>query len=159
MAYTASALAFMLENLGKSVILTGAQIPLSELRNDAVDNVSLASQVIQLSVLTGLQLLGAMSMARDYIIPEVSLYFHHKLYRGCRSSKSDASEFMAFTSPNLPELASTGTDVKVAWNQVLRPTALKPLNVHESLEGNVAVLSLFPGISGSFVRTIVQPSV
>lgn len=76
MAYSASALSFLLESLGKPVILTGAQIPLSEVRNDAVDN-----------------LLGALAIAGNYVIPEVTLFFHHTLFRGCRSTKSSSFDF------------------------------------------------------------------
>lgn len=161
MAYTASALSFMLEELGKTVIITGAQIPLSELRNDAVDNVSAMPPIDERRVLNKFclfvrQLLGALTIARDYLIPEVSLYFNHRLYRGTRTTKSSAFDFEAFTSPNLPPLVSTGTQVRVAWDLVQRPTALKPFRAHLSLEGHVAVLSLFPGITGAFVDALVQ---
>lgn len=91
MAYTASALSFMLENLGKTVIITGSQVPLSELRNDAVDN-----------------LLNALTIAGHFVIPEVGLFFDKKLFRGNRSSKVNALEFNAFDSPNLSPLVHVG---------------------------------------------------
>ncbi len=94
MAYTASALSFMLENLGKTVIITGSQVPLSEVRNDAVDN-----------------LLGALTIAAHFVIPEVGLYFDNKLFRGNRSSKVNAVEFNAFDSPNLRPLVKVGVNI------------------------------------------------
>ncbi len=87
MAYTASALSFLLEDIGKTVIVTGAQIPLGELRNDAVDN-----------------FLGSLILAGGYVIPEVGLYFAHTLYRGNRTRKVSSLEFEAFQSPNMEPL-------------------------------------------------------
>ncbi|CDO77646.1 hypothetical protein BN946_scf184963.g3 [Trametes cinnabarina] len=89
MAYTSSALSFMLEDLGKTVVVTGAQIPMSQLRNDAVDN-----------------LLGALVIAGHYIIPECSLYFNHTLFRGNRVSKISSYDLNAFSSPNFPPLVN-----------------------------------------------------
>lgn len=94
MAYTASALSFLLENLGKPVIFTGSQIPFSEIRNDAKDN-----------------FLGAMTLAGHYVIPEVCLFFANKLYRGNRVSKMNAVAFDAFDSPNLKPLAKLGVNI------------------------------------------------
>ncbi|KAJ3287973.1 hypothetical protein HK104_008387 [Borealophlyctis nickersoniae] len=96
MAFTASALSFMMENLGKTIILTGSQVPLAEVRNDAVDN-----------------LLGALTIAGHFIIPEVGLFFGHKLFRGNRSSKVDAVDFSAFDSPNLRPLVSVGINIGI----------------------------------------------
>jgi lysophospholipase len=101
MAYAASALSFLLEDLGKTVIVTGAQIPLSELRNDAVDN-----------------LLGALAIARAYLIPEVTLYFNEKLYRGNRTQKTSSFAFNAFDSPNLDPLAVAGIDIEARWDLI-----------------------------------------
>ncbi|KAG0324346.1 hypothetical protein BGZ99_001960 [Dissophora globulifera] len=94
MAYTASALSFMLEDLGKTVIITGSQVPITEIRNDAIDN-----------------LLGALTIAGHFVIPEVSLYFSNKLFRGNRSSKMDAIDFNAFDSPNLGPLVKVGINI------------------------------------------------
>ena len=87
LAYTCSALSFMLQNLGKPVILTGSQAPMLELQNDAIDN-----------------LLGSLIIAGHFMIPEVCLFFNHELLRGNRSTKVSASDFAAFTSPNVPPL-------------------------------------------------------
>lgn len=94
MAYTVSAVSFLLEHLGKTVIFTGSQIPFSEVRNDAKDN-----------------FLGALTLAGHYIIPEVSLFFGNQLYRGNRVSKINAVDFQAFDSPNLKPLARLGVNI------------------------------------------------
>lgn len=133
MAYTASALSFMLESLGKPVVLTGSQIPLSELRNDAIDNV-----------------LDALVFAGLFAIPEVTVYFHHQLLRGNRSRKVDAQSFDAYKSPNFPPLATVGVDIEVAWHRVLpRPRA--PLSVKPFRRRNIAALRLFPGMTGELL--------
>ncbi|HEY8429357.1 MAG TPA: asparaginase domain-containing protein, partial [Sandaracinaceae bacterium] len=121
MAYTASALSFLLEGLAKPVILTGAQIPLAHLRNDALDN-----------------FLGALVIAGHYAIPEVSIYFHHKLLRGNRATKVDAIGLASFESPNHPPLAEVGVDVSVRWDLVRAPGAA--LRVHGELSPHVAAL-------------------
>ncbi|MGE0786063.1 MAG: type I asparaginase [Sandaracinaceae bacterium] len=139
MAYTASALSFLLENLGKPVILTGAQIPLEQLRNDAIDN-----------------LLGALGLAGHYAIPEVGLFFYNKLLRGCRATKTDAVGLDAFYSPNLPPLAELAIDVNVRWDLVRsRPTA--PLVVHRGLNPHVAALRLYPGITRVILENFLRP--
>jgi L-asparaginase len=104
MAYTASALPFMLQGLQKPVIITGAQIPLCELRNDARDN-----------------LITAMLIAADFAIPEVCLCFGSKLLRGNRAIKVDADGFDAFDSPNFPALGTVGIEIKINWDLVLPP--------------------------------------
>ncbi|MGF1469771.1 MAG: type I asparaginase, partial [Sandaracinaceae bacterium] len=143
MAYTASALAFMLEGLAKPVILTGAQIPLENLRNDAHDN-----------------LLGALGVAGHYRIPEVGLYFHHQLLRGCRAKKVDAADLNAFASPTLPALVEVAIDVNVRTH-LLRPPPPpgRGLVVHTELSPNVAALRLYPGIRPSVLRNVLLPPV
>ncbi|KAI8140484.1 asparaginase-domain-containing protein [Fennellomyces sp. T-0311] len=138
MAYTASALSFLLENLGKTVIITGSQVPLTEVRNDAVDN-----------------LLGSLTIAGHFLIPEVCLYFNQKLYRGNRTSKISAVDFDAFDSPNLPPLVQLGIDIHVKWPLVLRPTQIAKFRSHQTLNRNVATLRLFPGINESTVRAFL----
>ena len=102
MAYTASILSFILENLNKTVVLTGSQIPIAELRNDAVDN-----------------LLGALLVAGPYMIPEVVLFFGNRLFRGNRSTKENSLEIEAFGSPNMEPLAKFGVSFHIAWDKVL----------------------------------------
>ncbi|KAH9005330.1 L-asparaginase [Lactarius hatsudake] len=142
MAYTSSALSFLLEDLGKTVIVTGAQIPLSQLRNDAVDN-----------------LLGALSIAGHHIIPECCLFFNHTLFRGNRVSKSSSHDLNAFTSPNFPPLVNVGIDIVVNWNDVIRQTSLRRFRAHKRLSPHVATLRLFPGITAATVHAFLAPSV
>ncbi|KAI8068972.1 asparaginase-domain-containing protein [Thamnidium elegans] len=140
MAYTASALSFMLEELGKTVIITGSQVPLTEVRNDAVEN-----------------LLGALTIAGHFVIPEVSLYFGKKLYRGNRTSKISAVDFEAFDSPNIPSLVDVGINIDVKWPIVLRPTQIAKFTVSKTLNPNVGSLRLFPGINDSTIRSFLAP--
>lgn len=139
MAFTASALSFMLEGLAKPVVLTGSQIPLVCLRNDALDN-----------------LLGALELAALHPIPEVTLYFHHKLLRGNRASKHDASSLDAFDSPNLAPLATVGIDV--ALNETLLLAAdPRPFGVRTELSPHVASLRLYPGITSGVLENFLRP--
>jgi L-asparaginase len=141
MAYTASALPFMLEGLGKPVIVTGSQIPLCEVRNDASEN-----------------LITAMMLAAEYPIPEVCLYFGDKLMRGCRTVKVSANGFAAFDSPNFPLLGRVGIGIELNWG-VIRPSPPPntPLTVHPLNGNRISAFRLFPGISADIVRHILQP--
>jgi 60kDa lysophospholipase len=139
MAYSASALSFMLEGLRKPVILTGSQIPLVQLRNDGLDN-----------------LLGAIGLAAHYPIPEVCIYFHHELLRGNRAQKHDAASLDAFDSPNFPRLARVGIDVDVRLDLVLdQPTV--PFRVETRLSPNVAAFRVFPGITKELLENFLRP--
>ncbi|XP_044128087.1 60 kDa lysophospholipase isoform X2 [Bufo gargarizans] len=140
MAYTASALSFMCENLGKTIVLTGSQVPIYEMRNDGRDN-----------------LLGALLIAGQFVIPEVCLYFHHKLYRGNRVTKVDAGSFNAFASPNLPPLANAEVDITINWETVWRANTMKKFHVHTDMNRNVGLLRIFPGITAATVKAFLQP--
>ncbi len=143
MAYTASALPFMLQDLQKPVILTGAQIPLCEVRNDAREN-----------------LITAMLIAANFAIPEVCLCFGSKLLRGNRSIKVDADGFDAFDSPNFPALGKVGIEIKINWKLVRSPSKTnKPVAVTPMKESRGAVLRLFPGISADIVSNALQPPI
>ncbi|KAJ2486146.1 hypothetical protein EV174_001299 [Coemansia sp. RSA 2320] len=142
MSYTASALSFMLQNLGKSVVVTGSQVPIAEVRNDGIEN-----------------FLGALTIAGHFVIPEVALYFNNKLFRGNRCVKIDATDFEAFSSPNLAPLVKVGVDIEVNWPEVLRPNAIEPFCAHKKMDANVATLRLFPGISASAVRAFLAPPI
>lgn len=139
MAYSASALSFMLEDLAKTVILTGSQIPLTTARTDALDN-----------------LLGALTIAGQFEIPEVCLYFAHKLLRGNRAQKQDASGFDAFWSGNFPPLVEVGIDIVAAWDRIRRPGD-GPLRVQTAMNPNVAALRLFPGITADTLSNFLRP--
>src|SRR5437763_14217572 len=114
LAYTSSALPFMLRGLGKPVIVTGSHIPLCEVRNDAREN-----------------LITSLLIASSYAIPEVCLYFGGKLLRGCRAVKVSADGFAAFDSPNFPQLGAAGIDIEINWNYVRSADASEPLVVEE----------------------------
>lgn len=139
MAYTASALPFMLEGLSKPVIITGSQIPLCEIRNDAREN-----------------LITSLLIASAYDIPEVCLYFGSKLLRGCRSVKVSADGFAAFDSPNEAPLGTVGIDIEINWPLVRRDGA-GALRVGEFASPVVSTLRLFPGISSELVRNVLRP--
>lgn len=141
LAYTCSALSFMLQNLGKPVILTGSQAPMLELQNDAADN-----------------LLGSLVVAGHFMIPEVCLYFNYKLFRGNRATKVAASDFAAFDSPNCPPLAvTTSMRTQVAWDLVRRPTKLEHFSIQTNLDTNhVACLRIFPGIKPEMVDAVLK---
>ncbi|HQE92093.1 MAG TPA: asparaginase [Anaerolineae bacterium] len=134
MAYTASALPFMLQGLGKPVILTGSQLPLCEVRNDAREN-----------------LITVMLIAANYAIPEVCLYFGNKLLRGCRAVKVNAVDFEAFDSPNYPPLGTVGIHIDINWAHILPPPAGVPLIVQALQAGQVGTLRLFPGIATDII--------
>lgn len=144
MAYTASALAFMLENLNKPVIITGSQIPLAQFRNDGQENLITAMLIA----------------AHEKAFREVCLYFSRKLMRGCRTTKVTADGYDAFESPNYPPLARIRIDMKL--DECLTGTGpvgeAKDLIVHEYQAPAVAVLRLFPGISPSILESILTAS-
>ncbi|HEX8171473.1 MAG TPA: asparaginase [Thermoanaerobaculia bacterium] len=140
MAYTASALPFLLGNLRKPVVITGSQIPLCEIRNDAREN-----------------LITSLMIAANYDIPEVSLYFGGKLLRGCRATKVSADGFAAFDSPNFPPLGLVGIDIDVNWDLVRAPRGRAKLDVRELARPVVSALRLFPGISPELVRNVLRP--
>lgn len=137
MAYTASALSFMLEGLHRTVIVTGSQVPLARVRNDAVDN-----------------LFGALLLAGHYEIPEVGIYFNRKLLRGNRAQKVDAQGLDAFRSGNLRPLAEVGLQVEVRWDLV-RPPSAPTLQVRRITSEHVVALRLYPGITTPIVTQIL----
>ena len=141
LAYTCSALSFMLQNLGKPVILTGSQVPMLELQNDANDN-----------------LLGSLIIAGHFMIPEVCLFFNHKLFRGNRATKVSSSNFEAFASPNHPPLATIDSmRTQVSWSIVYRPTHIDPFSIQTNLDmAQVACLRIFPGIKPEMVDGVLR---
>jgi L-asparaginase len=143
MAYTASALSFMLENLSKPVILTGSQLPIGDVRTDAKEN-----------LLTAIEIASA-SKGGKAIIPEVAIYFEYDLYRGNRSTKSNAEDFEAFTSPNYPVLAQAGVSLK------FKPTNIYPANdkelcLNSNFDTNIATIKMFPGITEKQIFSIIN---
>lgn len=141
MAFTASALSFMLEGLAKPVILTGAQLPISEPRSDAREN-----------LITALEIASSVTE----IVPEVCIYFDYELLRGNRSKKVESMQFDAFDSGNYPPLAKAG--VKIDYNHAVirKAETNKGLQLHTSFDSDIAILKLFPGIRQQIVESILQ---
>ncbi len=144
MAYTASALSFMLEGLGKPVVFTGAQLPISEPRSDARENLITALEVA--------------SAKKDGVplVPEVCIYFNYELLRGNRSKKVESMQFDAFDSGNYPPLAKAG--VKIDYNfSVIRPwSKQRTLKLLSKIDKNILILKLFPGILEFSMRAILR---
>tara|TARA_R110000744_G_scaffold260293_3_gene375297 strand:+ start:22325 stop:23329 length:1005 start_codon:yes stop_codon:yes gene_type:complete len=141
MAYTSSALSFMLENLSKPVIVTGSQIPLSQLRSDGQEN-----------------LLNSLYIAANYPINEVGLYFNNKLFRGNRSIKAYADGFNAFDSPNLPPLLEAGINIKLIEGKISEPVS-QPLKLAQITPQPIGVVHLYPGISVELIKNIIKQPV
>ncbi|XP_015591117.1 L-asparaginase [Cephus cinctus] len=142
LSYTASALSFMLESLGKTVVITGSQLPIFDTRSDGLDNF-LASLVI----------------AASYNIPEVCVFFGTHLMRGNRTSKVSTASFEAFHSPNSPPLADAGIEIQVDYRAIFRPCTLEKFHVHTMLNRNVGLLRLFPSITCDLVKAFLQPPI
>ncbi len=145
MAYSASALSFLLEGLNKPVIFTGAQLPIGSIRTDAREN-----------LITALEIASAKNEKGEPQVPEVCIYFHSRLLRGNRAKKVESTQFDAFYSENYPTLAEAGIAIEY------RPALIQPYQVNSQLtvqprmDDRVAVLKLFPGISRYVVESILQ---
>lgn len=144
MAYTASALSFMLEGLGKPVILTGSQLPISVLRTDGKEN-----------LLTSIEIATACHPNGRPVVPEVCIFFENHLMRGNRTTKMNAENFNAFRSFNYPVLASAGIHIKYNNVQIHTDNIQQKLVPHYLLDTNIAVLKLFPGIQENIVAAIL----
>jgi len=151
MAYTASALSFILHDFAKPVVLTGSMIPLEETRNDGQEN-----------LLTALALLGR----HHRRLPGVHVLFGNRLLRGNRATKVDADGFAGFDSPNLPAVGSIGIDYEIDWKLAAAETAEVPglaaggaPRVVELREPTVAAFRLFPGMKAAYVATLLAPPV
>ena len=136
MAYTASALSFMLINLGKSVILTGSQIPIGEIRTDAKEN-----------------LITSIEIAASERINEVCIFFENQLYRGNRTVKVNTEHFEAFRSPNFPVLAKAGVNIKYISSF---EKAAGSFTINTKMSNDVAILKLFPGITITTIKAIID---
>lgn len=144
MAFTASALSFMLQGLTKPVIITGAQLPISEPRSDAREN-----------LITSLEIAAARKEGRA-VVPEVCIYFGDELLRGNRSKKTESMHFDAFQSENYPPLAKAG--VKIEYNEAVihQPAGNEQLQFLQRLDTSIVILKLFPGISQATVEAIMR---
>ncbi len=144
MAYTASALSFMLENLSKPVILTGSQLPIGMLRTDGKENLITAVEI------------AAAKIDGKAVVPEVCIFFENHLMRGNRTTKMNAENFNAFRSFNYPPLARAGIHIKYEPSRILRPDESKPLKPHFLFDSNVVILTLFPGMQEEIISSILR---
>ena len=143
MSYTASALSFMIENLGKPVIFTGSQLPVNGIRTDAKEN-----------LITALEIAAEKRKGKS-IVPEVCIYFDYKLFRANRSFKYNSEKFEAFRSPNYPILAEAGVYLKFNKNVILKPS-VEPVKFHTKLDSAIGILKLYPGISPAIVKSALS---
>lgn len=143
MAFTSSALSFMFENLSKPIIVTGSQIPLSQLRSDGQVNV-----------------LNSLYIAANYPINEVGLFFNNKLYRGNRSIKAYADGFNAFDSPNMSPLLEAGININVIAGKISPCVELEPtVIVRDIIPQPIGVVHLYPGISSDVIDNVIRQPV
>ena len=145
MAYTASALSFMLENLSKPVILTGSQLPIGMIRTDGKEN-----------MITAIEIAAAKHPDGTAVVPEVCIFFENQLLRGNRTTKINAENFNAFRSYNYPTLATAGIHIKYEYDRIHKPDPTLPLKPHYAYDTNVIVLTLFPGIQENMIRNVLQ---
>ena len=142
MAYTASALSFMLQNLSKPVILTGSQLPIGTIRTDGKEN-----------LITAIEIAASKDEKGESIIKEVAVYFEYSLYRGNRCSKVSANQFEAFSSPNYPELAVAGVEINYNFERIFTPLS-KELTLFTHFDNHVALLKIFPGFSANVYKNL-----
>lgn len=143
MAYTASALSFMLENLNKPVVFTGSQLPVGITRSDAKEN-----------LLTAVEIAAARENGAA-LVPEVCVFFEDSLFRGNRTTKKNAEHFNAFESYNYPLLAKAGVHIKYFRSNIRYPKEGLSLRLRLHMAGGVAILKLFPGITEEVVSSLL----
>lgn len=143
LAYTASALSYMLNGLSKPVILTGSQLPIGMIRTDARENLITAVQI------------ASQQINDEPVVQEVAVYFEDHLYRGNRVKKLSTEAFEAFFSPNYPVLAQAGVNINFDYPELLPKTEL-PFRLIDGFDNRVVTLTLFPGISEALVKTILS---
>lgn len=135
MAYSASAVSFLIENLKKPVIFTGSQIPLGLIRTDAKEN-----------IITALEIASAKTTSGASRVPEVSIYFEFKLYRANRTFKFSTSQFNAYMSPNYSLLAEAGVNIEYMDHAIMKPDNTDT-KFYDQLDPNVVIFKIFPGIT------------
>ncbi len=145
MAYTASAMSFMFENLTKPIILTGSQLPIGKLRTDGKEN-----------IITALEIAADKDNNGHPRVPELCVYMQNLLMRGNRTIKISADHFSAFSSPNYPYLAEVGVDIRYEDKFILTPEYDKPCRFHYDLDHHVGILKFFPGIRKEWVESILK---
>lgn len=145
MAYSASALSFMLEGLRKPVIFTGAQLPIGAVRTDAREN-----------LLAALEIASAKDQLGNALVPEVCIYFNYRLLRGNRAKKVQSILFDAFESNNYPLLAEAGVEIQYNSGAILTPPKDKDLTYSCCFDSRVALLKLFPGMEPRYVQQLLE---
>jgi len=145
MAFTASALSFMLENLHKPVIITGSQLPIGEVRTDGEEN-----------LITALQVAAATDERGAAMVQEVAILFENYLWRGNRSTKMSADNFDAFKSNNYPELAEIGLGIEFHRDRLYRPASKRPLKVRYDMDTNVMFIELYPGMTEATLNYLLN---
>jgi L-asparaginase len=144
MAFSASALSFMLVNQSKPVVFTGSQLPIGQLRTDGKENLITAIEI------------AAAKQNSQTMVPEVCILFENQLFRGNRTTKYNAEHFDAFQSDNYPKLATAGINIKYNYSAIHYPTHQSELKICTKLDTNVSVLKLFPGITKNTVEAILN---
>ena len=134
MAYSASALSFMLQGLKKPVIFTGSQLPIGQIRTDGKEN-----------LITAIEIAGLKNKEGESLIQEVAIYFEYSLYRGNRASKISANHFEAFDSPNYPPLAVAGVDIDFNFSAFYKPQQ-KKMELFTNFDTKIALLKLYPSM-------------
>ncbi|VVD00977.1 unnamed protein product [Leptidea sinapis] len=142
LSYTASALSFMFENIGKGIVLTGSQIPIFEPRSDGADN-----------------FVSSLLIAGGLNIPEVTIYFGGKLFRGNRTCKISVNNLNAFDSPNCVPLVEAGIDFEVNKKAIHKPATIEKCHLHTKMSKNVGLLRIFPSISSAVIKAFCQPPI
>lgn len=143
MAYTASALSFALQNLGKPVVLTGSQLPIFHPRTDAISNLSNAIHI------------AAAKVFNLSIISEVLICFNDKLLRGNRSTKSSSKDFSGFESPSFPVLGSLEQSIKISEEYILE-IPKEPFSIKPDFETNIIIITLFPGFNPDILSRLAN---
>ena len=137
MAYSASALSFMLDHLSKPVIFTGSQLPIGRPRTDGKEN-----------LVSAVEIAAAKDASGRAMVPEVCIFFNSLLFRGNRTTKVNATSFDAFQSPNWPCLAEAGITIRYRSSLIHRPSAPeKKLQIHTGLDTKVSILKIHPGLT------------
>jgi L-asparaginase len=138
----------MLHNLNKPVVFTGSQIPIGVLRTDGREN-----------LVTAIEFASAKDAKGRARVPGVSLYFQNRLFRGNRTTKQSAEELSAFASNNYPPLAEVGVSIQYNDPYIHRPKAGAPVGISTSLERDVAIIKIFPGLTESVLRAMLSSGV
>ena len=143
MSFSASALSFMLEDLGKPVIFTGSQLPIGMLRTDGKEN-----------LISSIEIAAAKRDDGKPMVPEVCIYFESQLYRGNRTTKYNAENFRAFRSANLPVLADVGIHIRYNQSIIRYPARGKKLKVHYKMDSDVAIVKVVPGLQIKNIKAV-----